>query len=333
MPIFRCEFKVTSDLVLDNKTEKLKLSDLDSNTSIFSNGPLDDNGHVPYLIITITGSADSIDKAEKKLRDSLAEQLDLLTFTTHSRFKIIEPIRLIEWDEGKQERNFKVFHTSDARYPPETDLDQKYLESCEIFDNAKPKAFIRTALKYFRYGILDIQPEDQFMRFWLALEIIAENSKEAERIPIACPECKQAMSCSACDITPTRVPMAKQAIENIIKIITGDEWKKISKRQFIARNGLMHGSSVSSIEKKCKMPISKVVNELAALVWHAIWNSIELNEEEESKLVLGHRDGEFVYRSIVASINGVFEHSGKEPHPTEENIPTVKITMESNPEM
>src|SRR5690348_13873988 len=37
--------------------------------------------------------------------------------------------------------------------------------------------------------------EDQFMKFWLALEIIAENVKARDRVPIACPACNAALKC------------------------------------------------------------------------------------------------------------------------------------------
>jgi len=44
-------------------------------------------------------------------------------------------------------------------------------------------------MKYFRYGLLEGSSEDRFVKFWHALEIIAENTKEKERVPIVCSEC------------------------------------------------------------------------------------------------------------------------------------------------
>ncbi len=70
MPTYRCEFEITGDLVLS----------------------ANDEGHTIDMVASVTGSAESIDAAESELRGVLAEQLDLLTFTTHSRFKIERPI-------------------------------------------------------------------------------------------------------------------------------------------------------------------------------------------------------------------------------------------------
>lgn len=327
MPNFRCEFKVTCDLVLGKEKDVLSIEGIDGNTYEFANAPADEEGHIPYLIVTVYGESESIDEAREHLRSCLAKQLDMFTFATHSRCKIDEPIRLVEWDAGKQERHFKSFHTSDARFPPEPNLSQDFLNSSSILDNADPLPFIRTALKYFRYGVLDSQPEDQFMRFWLALEVIAENMKENEQVPIVCPECNKVMTCGECGTQPTRTPMAKQAIELLSERIIGKDWRVVTKPLFITRNGIMHGSSTSSIEKKSKQPISNSVNDLAKLVWNAIRINIKLSEEEASKLVLGHWGGDFVNKRMVAAVHGTFEHTGDAPHPANDKIPDVKVTL------
>ncbi|GMR00883.1 MAG: hypothetical protein BMS9Abin19_0225 [Gammaproteobacteria bacterium] len=143
MPNFRCEFKVTCDLVIGNESSSLSIQGVDGNTYEFTNTPADKEGHVPYLIVTVYGESESIDEAQEHLRSCLAKQLDMFTFATHSRFKIEEPVSLVEWDSGKKERYFKSFHTSDARFPPEPNLSQEFLNSSSILDNADPPAFIR----------------------------------------------------------------------------------------------------------------------------------------------------------------------------------------------
>lgn len=327
MPNFRCEYKVTSDLVIGNESSSLSIQGTDGNTYEFTNAPTNEEGHVPYLIVTVYGESESLDEAQEHLRSCLAKQLDIFTFATHSRCQIDEPVRLVEWELGKKERYFKSFHTSDARFPPDPHLSQEFLDTSSILDNANPPPFVRTALKYFRYGVLDTQPEDQFLRFWLALEIIAENIKENKPVPIICPECKSAMTCSICGTEPTRMPMAKQAIELLSEKIIGKNWRNVTKPLFIVRNGLMHGSSVESIEKKSKQPISNSVNDLARLVWNAIRINIKLKDEEASKLILGHWGGDFVNKRVVASVVGSFEHTGDLPHPALDKIPDVKVSL------
>jgi hypothetical protein len=325
MSIFRCEFDVKGDLVLPAQVIDLELNSKDGFVTIFRNGPPNIDGHVTHLVAVIIGPAESIDTAQKELQAVIAEQLDLLTFTTHSRFQIIAPRRLIAWEPNQEERKFKNFFTTDVRFPPDPQLALEYLETVEELEHATPPAFARTALKYFRLGLIDDQAEDQFMRLWLALEIIAENVKNKEAKPLACPKCNAPLKCSECDTVPSRVPMAKQAIEDLIAQIAGTQAQEISKRQFKARNGLMHGRSSNSIETECKMSLHEIVNELGTLTWHAIMSTIHLGDGPE--LAFGHRDGEFANKSLVMSVTGTFNYSGGEVYPPEDKIPHVDIKM------
>lgn len=164
------------------------------------------------------------------------------------------------------------------------------------------------------------------MRLWLALEIVAESTKERERVPVTCPACGGALHCAACHTAPTRVPMAKQAIESLIAAIAGKAAPDVSKRQFIARNGLMHGRSTVSIEAECGQQFEHVVNELGRLAWEAIMSTLPL-AEEGPVLHLGHRDGQFTNLNLVMSVLGSFEHTEDSDHPSDDKVPNVKIDM------
>ena len=149
MPTFRCEYDVTGDLVLPADIHELELSSSAGFTITFRNGPADDDGHATGLVVIVVGSAESIDSAQQEIRRGLAQQLDLLAFVTHSRFKIVAARRLIEWDAGKKQRQFRAFHTVDARYPPDPEFIGKYIETLDALDQAKPPEYARTALKIF----------------------------------------------------------------------------------------------------------------------------------------------------------------------------------------
>jgi hypothetical protein len=328
MPNFRCEYSVTGDLVLPSELSQHQYTNCDGVEITFSNGEVNDEGHAIKLLATVIGPSESIDTAEKDLESVLVTQLDLLTFATHSRFKLIEPIRLIEWEAGQKKRNLKAFNTVDARYPPDPELEKKYIDTIIKLEQARPPAFTLTALKYFRYGLLDDSPEDQFMRLWLALEIIAENIKQTDPVKIICPVCESSLKCGECGTEPTRVPMAKNAIEELINKIAGKAAKDVSKRQFITRNGLMHGRKRDSIEKECKVSISDIVNELGFLAWNAIFSTIPTKDKQTFEF--GHRHGDFTNMKLVMSVLGSFDHSGDESHPAEDKIPKVEVSLITN---
>lgn len=326
MPLCRCDFHVFADLVLPAGRASFELKNFDGVTTTIRNAPPDAEGHATGLVASVVGPAESIHSAREQLRTILSQQLDLLTFVTHSRFKIVRPLRAIEWEPFQKSRQFRAFHTSDSRQPPAPELKQRFVEAAGALDAAKPPAFTRTALQYFRYGLIDDGPQDQFMRLWLALEIVAENVKEKLRVPIVCGKCGAALVCPGCGNEPTRVPMAKQAIEQLITKIAGASAAEACKRQFTARNGLMHGRSSESIEAECGVSMQALVDELGGITWHAIISTISSPPDGPPR-AFGHWGGEFTNKTLITSMLGIFEHNGEGPHPPDDKIPNVEITL------
>ncbi len=325
MPTFNCEFDVSSDLVLAANLNELQLSKGADTQILFRNGPVDTQGHPTGLIATVIAPSESIDAAQEELRCILAEQLDLLSFATRSSFKIVSPRRLVEWEAGKRVREFRTYFTSDSRYPPDPELSSEFIETIRELENANPPAYSRKALKYFRYGLMDYQHEDQFMHYWLALEIVAENTKLKTPVQVICSSCNAPMKCAVCGFEPTRIPFAKQEIETIIAGITGEMAKVVSNRLFRSRNSLMHGGSSEAIERECGMPLASIVNELGEITWRAIMSTINL--KTGARLVFGFHEDGFAEKSLMMSVLGTFEHTGEGLHPTNDNIPAIAIKM------
>lgn len=328
MQIVRCDYKVAGDLVLPPDLESHEFRFSNNFSITLKNGNLNDEGLAIDLIASVIGPVTSVDEAESELREVIAESLDLLSFATHSRFKILEPTRLMDWEEDKRVREFRSFLKVDASYPPDPEFMRDFINTIVLFNSSNIQNFTKRALKYFRYGLLDESPEDQHMRFWLALEIIAENIKENTPIPIFCPVCKAATDCDNCGTSPTRMPMAKQAIELFFENILKENGSEAAKRQFDTRNSLMHGGSVASIEKKTKKSMTELVDELGAITWHAIMSTIIIPGDEPYNL--GHRDWEFTNKNLIVSARGTFEHDGDTPQPREDRLPDLKISMQTS---
>jgi hypothetical protein len=327
MPTFRCEFTVTADLVIPPGVPEQVLNGAGGLVVTLKNAATNDEGQAVSLHATVVGSAPAIETAHEALRAALSAELDLLAFATHSRFKIGGPLRLFDWEPSQRLRRFRLFHTRDARDPPNPGLETQYLETVARLNGANPLPVVRTALRYFRRGLLDDQPEDQFMWLWLALEVIAEDRKERVRVPITCSACGANVKCAHCGDEATRVPMAKQAIDQLIATIMDEEHAtEVSRRQFIARNALMHGRSREWIEAECCVPIGEIVDELGVLAWNAIMTSITV-DESETPLALAHRDWEFTNLTLIAAAFGEFEHTGPGAHPTENVLPQGALTM------
>lgn len=143
MPIYRGEYDVSGDLALPNGTDKLEFRNPAGAVFVIKNGARDEQGHATGLDVTVVGPSASLEVAYKELRRLLAEQLDLLSFVTHSRFKIDRPRRVVEWEPRKRKREFRAYHTADARYPPEPELVREYLATVEVLDASNPPPFAR----------------------------------------------------------------------------------------------------------------------------------------------------------------------------------------------
>lgn len=325
MPVFRCEFEVEGDLVLSSDVPLLEVELDGSHCITIKNGAVDEEGHTKNLIIAVVGPSDDIGSAENRLRSILAESLDLLSFTTRTRFKILKPLRLLEWEEGQKKRQMHVFFVRDAKYPPSPELHPDFLETVKLLERSSIPKFSRLALRYFRYGLDEYSSEDQFLRFWLALEIVAENIKEKEKIAIQCSECEENMVCAACGFEPTKVPMAKQAIGEIIAGIAGEHADEVFKRQYAARNALMHGGGKDSVERKCKRPMAYVVSELAEISWQAILSTAEI--PGTGPISFGTWGRDITNRELNAVVHMEFEHMGEEMHPREDELPNPEVTL------
>ncbi len=329
MPNFRCDFDVSGDLVLPNNTNALNLDTLGGFRMKIANQPLDTEGHAPGLSVSIVGPANSIETAHHELRAALASELDLLSYVTHSRFKIDKARLVVEWEDGQKTRHFIAFHTSDGRYPPDPELVSEYFQTTAAIEALKLPDFVGMAFRYFRHALGDERLEDQFISFWMALEIVAENVKEKSRVSVTCPRCEIPLRCSACQLELTRVPMASQAIKDLIYRVTGPEGPSVSERLAKARNGLIHGRARHIVERECKSPLDEIIDEIGAVTWHAIMLAIPL--PDGPPLALGHRSGQFASLSHVMSVKGMFEHRGDAPHPSEELLSgLITITLRTN---
>jgi hypothetical protein len=99
--MFRCDIDITGDLVLPPNVGKLTNTSAADVWFAFANGPVEADGHVGGMSITVIGPSESIEVAGNNLQRALAAQLSLLTFVTHSRFKIVSDTRVMEWEPAR----------------------------------------------------------------------------------------------------------------------------------------------------------------------------------------------------------------------------------------
>jgi hypothetical protein len=249
-----------------------------------------------------------------------------MSFATHAIFFIDQCLRVVEWEEFQRRRRILPMQKFDPLSPPAPDLQKVLLETVQAIIQLQPKRYVIRAMHLFRLGVIEKDPADQYLRFWSVLETIAEVTKETERLAIQCPKCRADLFCEKCNETPTRRPMASQAIrELLMKINT--EGERLFRMLSDTRNHLIHGGSVESLEQKIGIPLANAINEAAGAAWHAILSCMP--ELPGSQYHFGHRAGDFVHRDLVVSADMLIEHVGNEPHPAEDKIPKVQISIQT----
>ena len=113
-------------------------------------------------------------------------------------------------------------------------------------------------------------PDDQFVNFWFALEIVAEFQKSTDKVPDKCPKCQSPLYCKSCKTHPVHRPYARQAIRALLKAADKECDEATIERLVKTRNSLMHGSTLKEIEDSLPQPHEQIVDVLGRLLWKAL---------------------------------------------------------------
>ena len=130
-------------------------------------------------------------------------------------------------------------------------------------------------------------PDDQFMNFWFALEIVAEFQKSTEKVPDRCPQCQSPRYCESCKMHPVHRPYPKQAIRALLKAVDKECDDAIIERLDKTRNSLMHGSTLKEIEDSLPQPHEQIVDILGRLLWRALIHQFP-SEMFDGTLAMGY---------------------------------------------
>lgn len=322
MSVVRTEYRGIGDLVFENSTASGELETVEKFSVSLRNDAPDEQGHVTGFIATVIGPASSLDEAIHEHAIQLAHALDYLSLVTRCRYRIGEPLRAIEWEPGPGRRKMLAFLRFDGRYPPLPRLSQRYFDGGRVILHDALEPFLLTAARYFRLALLDKSAADQFIKFWHALEVIAENTIERALTPITCRKCSSPISCAECGHEATRFPFPKDAIKEVLNRLKVPDLEDNFKHLLTARNSLMHGGNSKTVERKCGVPLTTLVNRLGSIVQAAII----VRAGSGNRLFFAH-DGELCGFHQLNRLRLEFDYAGPGEHPEEELIPKPIISV------
>lgn len=201
----------------------------------------------------------------------LADCLNMLALTTGSSFKRHRIRQIVDATADiNGMRSLLIWGDSIDHEDPQPFLNDNTVHAIERlleFDIPQP---IRRAMRWYRLGINSSEPDDQFMNFWFALEIVATFQKPIEKVPDSCPRCRSPLYCESCGTHPVHRPYPKQAIRSLIKSVDSECDDVTIYQLETARNSLAHGLTLKEIEDELPQPHEEIVDILGRILWKSL---------------------------------------------------------------
>ncbi len=225
----------------------------------------------PFLLsLQITFDAPSLDESREIGQEKLVECLNMLAFTTGASVRLHRTRQIVDCTPTKGMRNCLVWADSFGHEDPHPFLNDNIVASIERLLQFDSPPAVRRALRWYRIGIHASIPEDQFQYFWFALEILAEHQKSPEKVNDKCPVCKSGLYCETCKTHPTHKPYPKQAIRDLIEAVDAACDEQTVDALDKTRNALMHGATLTEIEKSLPKPGEDMVDVLGRILFMAL---------------------------------------------------------------
>ncbi len=228
---------------------------------------------VPFLLsLHIYFDAPSLDDAKDVAIEHLADCLNMLAFTTGTSIKLHATKSIVDVEGGAANAMTTVHLWGDTiEYEdPQPFFDENITTAIERLLKVELPPAVRRAMRWYRLGIVETVPDDQFMYFWFALEIVAEFQKSSEKVPDRCPKCDTPLYCESCQTHPVHRAYAKQAIRTLLKTVDKNCDDSTISLLEKARNSLMHGRTLKEIEVSLPEPHEAIVDVLGHLVWRSL---------------------------------------------------------------
>lgn len=222
------------------------------------------------LLAHLTYESENIETAKEEINKLVPRFLNTLSFVTNSNFGPFRPIKIIDWTPGLAMRRASYFVHQPMREHAEPSLNQSYCDSTVRLIEMQSDEKLQRALRWFRLGLGSNLLEEQFMYFWMSLEIAAEMIKGAEKVRSHCPKCQSPLFCESCGTHPEQFASGNRAIRRfIVEEMNMVGAGEIEKTLIKIRNTLAHGRRISSI-KNLPCTDEQALDRLHQIAWHAL---------------------------------------------------------------
>ncbi len=330
MTRFLGNWEVETDIVLPDQIPFLRYEHPAATYVIFLRNITEKRHDLTYLSMQMVFDAPSLQEAKVTGEQLAKEFLDHLSFVSNLKVRLRTILQIFNWESGTGMRECLYFTPSYAHDDaPYEALQPPILETIALLEAKPINPRLRRALKWFGNGIASSYPDDQFAYFWFVIELIAQLIKSPSPIPDRCPTCREPLHCPTCDATPLHRPYPKQAIEQLFSKYVSNDPQILYQRAIDARNMLMHGDEVQSIETALAIEFPNLVDQIGRLAWIAIMNQFVPVLLNKQPIFLETNRYVHMNMSGIAHMQVGFVPNFDNPDPA--NFPKVQFTMTSVP--
>jgi hypothetical protein len=268
-------WEVESDIILPKGTPFARYDHPGGAYTVFIRPSHVDGAAGSALTLQIIFDAPDLKEASDLSQDLTNEFLDHLTYTSNMRARLGRLQHIFDWEPaaaGSTMRRALYFHTASGEDAPYEALEPSILDTIKILQSKPVSPRLRRTLKWFANGVASQYQDDQFAFFWFVVELIAQIIKNVTPVPDRCPQCHGPLYCPACNATHMHRPFPKQAVEQVFRRYVKDGADEFFKEAMRARNMLLHGDEVHSIEAELGIEFHKLVDSMGHLAWAAIFD-------------------------------------------------------------
>lgn len=204
----------------------------------------------------------------------LTKFLYFLSFATGCRFRIGRRICLFDWTPGVARRHGIIYRKFPNPEFPVLALNQDLLTTIEKVIPSETDEELMQALRWFAAGVSSKPPDVQFQMFWFSIETMARHTRDPERVPDRCPQCREPLYCAKCQSTPTHRPYPSQMIQQLFARHVSDAPDLAYKYTSTMRHALLHGDRIARAEQESGFSLGNLVDLVARVAWLALFTAL-----------------------------------------------------------
>lgn len=267
------EFELISDFTMEQQSSRLALQHPNGRYQCYFKSNMDTERSKPnHLLADIIFDAPDLSSAIQVGRDHLIDAVNVLAMVACGKLEVGSCCFVFDWTlPGRQSREARFYSAIDPQDREHHELSAELFETAAHLLRDGYSERLKGAMRWFRLGLGSDPLEEQFQNFWLSLELAATNGKSTQKVHDLCPRCKGKLYCEVCQDHPQHRMYDKQAIRSVVEKIA-PQVPDLFDHLSLARNTLLHGDRLETIEKRLPCSLERLVDILAEVSRTAIIN-------------------------------------------------------------